>query len=1042
MIGLMVMPIEDVIDDTQHDVVPFDSSGGLGLFSLYPPNIPGQFTDIVFPPALVGVNRPMLFTSAKGLRVLVQAYLNMAEDDTIRLYIDQNLVDTAVLPADHGDLDVLMHIAANLVPSGVHILRYEIERKSGQTPEGAQLDVWFKIDPPGGIDPEPDMPGHQRLKPAQLPFKEGQVIDKEIAAKGFAAIAPPWPFMTVGDTLMFSFHGILVSPHTVQEGEVGKEISVFISPENIKDAGPANPAVVVYQIKDQVENVSDFSERATVVSDPENVWLEPVFIPLANEDRVSLDELGSDDLEVQIITRSGFALREKLLLMWVAMTQNGEVVEHTEEQSITRLGIQSFKIPNATVLASAPAQVKVNYLRTKADGTQDCSEFYIFTLQGKTLRLPAPQLPDLLGGTLDPALSRTTILCGPDARIKKGSRVTVIWMGISASGRPHLYQTYRDVSDRLVGQAIAFNVTAKDIAPLIRGSVNVSYEVSHATLNPALVSDITHARVGALKPVLPAPVVADAIDGVLNPVHVPYGTDIQLSAASHTRIKDVVHVEGRGDTGGVVFRDRLLIESTSAEVDLAFLLDGDAIESYRDQFFSLLWWIERPGELPQSSALLELYIGDPAQSLQPPTVRRAPEGILDPLDNNEGAIARVQVASPRAGDQVRLLVRGAPGQGSPVFTAQPLNADNAAFFSLRPSFIAENLGKQVEVLYELIRNGKTIQSRPLTLTVKMISDRDPVLTRPQIAEAGAVPLIDLRIIQTDLTCVVKPPLPIAEAGQRVWLSVASEGVEPLLLREGDPLTAEEVTHGISVKAARSWFYALKDLSTCEVTCKIALRSTDAEDSALVLPVARYTVKVTEALAINTATMLLNGVKVVAHAAYGLREREVVNNVQVRVPTGGRTPYTYQSANAGIATVDANGKVAGRHNGTTTITVMDADQQKVSYSVQVTNVYRLVLSEAFLTAAEASNWFRQSGAVSFYNDLRPLGSGTLEYNFVDLTPIYGSRGPYYGRFMALNLSYPGLYVIYRELLSGGQHAGGNLVLSDTTTRKRTMGFYPT
>jgi hypothetical protein len=1042
MIGLMVMPIEDDIDDTQHDITPFDSSGGLGLFSLFPPNIPGQFTGIDFPPAQVGVNRPLLYTSANGLRVLVQAYLNMAEGDTIRLYVGENLVDTSVLPADHGNLDVVMHIAAKLVPAGVHTLRYEILRKSGQPPEGAQIEVWFKIDPPGGNDPEPDLPGHQRLKPARLQLKPGQVIDEEVAAEGVTAVIPPWPFMTKGDKLKLCFHGIAVTPYTVLESEVGKEISVFISPENIRDAGPANPAVVVYQIEDQVENVSDFSERTTVISDPDKNWLDPVFVPLADEDLVSLDEVGFDDLEVQIITRPGFALKEKLLLRWAATTQSGEVVEHSEEQPITRLGIQSFKIPNPVVLASASGQVQVDYLRTKADGEQDRSEIYIFTLQGKTLRLPAPWITDLVGGTLDPALSQTVVLCGPDDRIKKGFRVTLTWLGTSASGRPHLYQTYRDVSDRLVGQAIAFNVTGKDIAPLNRGSVVVSFEVSHATLNPALVSEATNARIGELKPVLPAPEVGGSVDGVLNPAQVPYGTDIQVAAAAYTRSGDVVHVEGRGDAGGVVFRDKLPIDQTRAGKDLEFWLDGEAIKFYREQFFSLLWWIERPDELPQSSALLELYIGDPAQSLQPPTVRRAPDGVLDPLENNGGARARVHLASPRPGDQVRLIVKGAPGEGSPTFAPQQLNADNVAFFVLRPSFIAENLGKLVEILYELIRNGKTIQSRPLMLTVKAISDLDPVLTRPQIAEAGAVPFIDLRVIQTDLTCVVKPPLPIAEAGQRVWLVVSSEGVEPLSLRQGTPLTAEEVSQGISVKAARSWFYALKDLSSCEVTCKIALGSTDTEDSALVLPVSRYTVKVTEALAINTSQMLLHGVKLVGGTAYGLREQEVVNNVQVRVPTGGRPPYTYRSASPGVASVDANGKVSGLSNQSTTITVTDADQQQVSYPVRVTNVYRLVLNDTFMTASEAHSWLRQSGAASLYNDGQPLGPGHLQYNFVDLTPVFGARGPYYGRFLAINLSFATGYVVFYELLASGVLAGASISVADTATRKRVMGYFLT
>ncbi len=54
MIGLMVMPITDEIDDTQHDIVPFDSSGGLGLFSLFPPNIPGSSQVSIFPGASGG----------------------------------------------------------------------------------------------------------------------------------------------------------------------------------------------------------------------------------------------------------------------------------------------------------------------------------------------------------------------------------------------------------------------------------------------------------------------------------------------------------------------------------------------------------------------------------------------------------------------------------------------------------------------------------------------------------------------------------------------------------------------------------------------------------------------------------------------------------------------------------------------------------------------------------------------------------------------------------------------------------------------------
>jgi hypothetical protein len=689
---IMVMPISDEIDDTQVDVHPFTSTGVFGVLAINPPYIPGQFESIDFAPAQVGVNQPMLYANAEGLAVLVQAYLNMAEEDAIRLYLGPNLVASTILPRDHGNLDVVLRIAAKDIPSGVHTLRCEILRKSGQPPEGAQLEVWFKIDPPGGVDPEPDLPGHQRLEPAQLQLAPGEVIDKELAEKGVTAIVAPWPFMTKGDVLDLHFHGIVIQ-RTVLESEVGQKIDVFIMPEDIKAAGPADPAVVVYQIRDQVDNVSAFSERVTVVSEPGINWLDPVFVRLADdENRVSLDAVGFNDLVVEIITSRGFVLKEKLLLRWLATTQSGEVVEHSEEQSITRPGIQSFKVPNLVVLASASGLVQVDYLRTKIDGTQDPSQRYVLTVLGKTLRLSAPHMPVLVGGTLDPALGQTVVMCGPDERIKKGFRVTLTWLGTTASGRPHLYQTDRDVSDRLVGQAISFNVAAKDIAPLIRGSVAISYEVSHASLSPALVSETLRARVGDFDATLPAPTVTGAIDGVLKPTNVPYGTDILVAAAAYTLLGDVLHVEGRSDASEMVFRDRLLIDHGKEGQNLKFWLDAEAIQRHQDQFFSLLWWIERPGELPQSSVTLELYIGDPALALQPPTVRRAPGGILNPLENNEGARARVHLANPRPGDQVQLSVKGVPGAGSPIFTPQPLNADTRAIFPLSPEFIAENLG--------------------------------------------------------------------------------------------------------------------------------------------------------------------------------------------------------------------------------------------------------------------------------------------------------------------------------------------------------------
>ncbi|WP_426204959.1 Ig-like domain-containing protein [Pseudomonas sp. TWP3-1] len=1042
MIQIMVMPIAEDIDDAQVDVLCFPATGVFGSSALNPPYIPGQFENIDFEPAQVGVNGPMLHVSAAGLLVLVQAYLNMDQGDSIRLYVGSNLVASTVLPLDHGNRDIGLRIRADKLYPGVHLLRYEIARKSGQLPEGAQMYVWSKPQPPGGIDPEPDNPGHQGLPPAQLQLPPGKVIDKEVAEQGVTASILPWFDMTQGDVLSLFFHGVLIQ-HTVLKSEVGKPVDVFITPQHIADAGPANPAVLVYQLRDQVENFSSFSERTTVVSDPGVNWLDPVFVPLANEkDQVGLDEVGFDELAVEIVTRPGFALREKLLLRWLATTENGEVVEHSEEQPITRLGIQSFKIPNEIVRVSADSMVRLDYLRTRTDGTQDPAERYFLRVLGESLRLAAPRMPQLIGGFLDSSLTQAVVECGPDARIKKGFRVTLSWVGKTASGREHLYQTFRNVSDRLVGKVIPFNIAAKDIGLLKHGSVAICFEVSDPSLNPALVSGTLLARVDDLDATLPGLTVDGVVAGVLKPADVPYGTDIRIPAASDTRLGDVVHVEGRGDNNDVVYRDRLLINHGKEGKNLDFWLDDHAIERYLNQFFSLLWWIERAGALPQSSSALELFIGDPKLALQAPRVWRALRGILNPLENNQGAVAWVHLADPRPGTKVLLRVKGTAGAGSPVFVPQSLDVDNRAGFTLSPEFVAENLGRKVVIDYDVLGGVRPITSPALELTVLKIADQDAGLVKPVIVEAGGTQFIDLRTMSSDLTCSIPLPLPIAVVGQKVWIEISDSKGAALRVRDGVALNDAEISKGITAKADLKWFAALDDLSRCELTCKIALRSTDTEATALILPLTSYTVKVTPALAIEGSEMLLDGLKVVGGSAYGLQEREVPRNTATRIPTGGREPYTYRVANPALATVDSLGKVKGLKNGLTKIMVTDGAGAQVSYPVRILNVYWLLLNDAYMTPPEARNWLKSVGATEIYNGAGvPLGFNLPTQNFIDVYPLFGGRGLAYGRFFSSNLTYPDLYVIETSLTVNGGLGAGNHSLTESI-RKRAMAYIAT
>lgn len=96
---------------------------------------------------------------------------------------------------------------------------------------------------------------------------------------------------------------------------------------------------------------------------------------------------------------------------------------------------------------------------------------------------------------------------------------------------------------------------------------------------------------------------------------------------------------------------------------------------------------------------------------------------------------------------------------------------------------------------------------------------------------------------------------------------------------------------------------------------------------------------TQPLVIDQSTMHLNGYAIVA-AGWVRNGQDYPGNAQTRTPSGGQSPYTYTSRNAGVASVNSVGKVTGNSNGSTTIDVRDNLGSTVSYNVSVSNVWHL------------------------------------------------------------------------------------------------------
>jgi len=123
-----------------------------------------------------------------------------------------------------------------------------------------------------------------------------------------------------------------------------------------------------------------------------------------------------------------------------------------------------------------------------------------------------------------------------------------------------------------------------------------------------------------------------------------------------------------------------------------------------------------------------------------------------------------------------------------------------------------------------------------------------------------------------------------------------------------------------------------------------------------------------ALTIEQTIMHLNGfsLKVPDWPKTG---EDSIDNARTRVASGGAPPYRYASSDTFVASVDpVTGKVTGNRNGTVVVTVTDSNEDALSYSVEVTNVWRLNVNETLMSGPESIEWMESIGGTSLFDEM--------------------------------------------------------------------------
>jgi YVTN family beta-propeller protein len=235
-------------------------------------------------------------------------------------------------------------------------------------------------------------------------------------------------------------------------------------------------------------------------------------------------------------------------------------------------------------------------------------------------------------------------------------------------------------------------------------------------------------------------------------------------------------------------------------------------------------------------------IGEGLPNLQAPRLIKSDNGVLNPLDpaNLQGANGQVEVLGFRAGDTVQLIVKGAPGAGSPTFAAKPLNVNNRANFALSNAFIAANMSKPIELSFVLIRGGKSFPSPVLTASVGTIPDNHPSLSTPAMDGAIGKELDVTKMQASDQLRVGEWPQQVS--GQCVWLRYDGFDTNGVAIFfedcKGEPHTA---LPGLIRPAPIEWLKTLKDGSVLTISFRVNFDGVANTTTAVTFPVRTYTV---------------------------------------------------------------------------------------------------------------------------------------------------------------------------------------------------------
>ena len=839
----------------------------------------------------INIAAAQLLAPDKGLKVYCPPWNLMGLGDHIELLLDGIQVDQTIIvkPGDVGER-VTLYVPPTRFVTGAYTLQYRV-RILGQSSEISlpPVNIFVKLDRPGGKDENGSAPGHSELNMYIDPRIINDGVDKETAETGLDIIIQakpgsssllPYPNMAKGDRCKLTWGGWFVySPRVTQDhidNPQGHPLVIHVDKATILDAGDTDSLAVAFEVHDIVDNRSeDWCAAVEIAVDTGNTRLSPPMVKEAFNSIVDMDKLGDAPLTLQVLVDApDFRIGDVIIGLGKGTTLDGEPisVEVRGEPLISVGNIYELALPSADIRLLAKTQAVFSY-RVERSGSDDrASKRRFVSIIGATRRLLAPIAVDAQQGALDPDRVYTTAVIPFDPMMQEGMVIVLRWVGTRQDFSvydPELdWRTLskRDIDDK---EPIPIIVEGKHLKAIEGGTLDLFYVLMAEGSDGGIIQreSLHHAllRVGEPLLELVAPIVLGEAGGTLEPDDLPGGSSklTAPAAAEPTKAGDKVTYTWRGSKTGKT-SDSVPINSLNAGRAIDFTLNPTFVQTHiepnRGGTVDAMYEILRvaAGTTPERvsySRTLNFTVGEAVLLTRPKVQQAEADGTtLQPIKAVEALTVNIDSQDLLPSDLLSVTWTGAPGTaagGSHTTPARPIS-ETTLTIELPVTVLAFNLGKTVTVTYTVTRNAVPRTSLPLLLNVGTLPDSSLIL--PVIMEAdddGADSQFDVSKLTANATYRMGV-WPLIATGQYVWLRLKGTNADgsdynlQIHTAPGSMVSAQWINQGYYERSiAFAGLRNLKDGSTLTMEFKAAFGKSTDESEAVVFPVRTYMIKALE-----------------------------------------------------------------------------------------------------------------------------------------------------------------------------------------------------